>query len=487
MSASVELMRDRLCSLQDRLHSLGGTAVVAGAALVAGTVVHDPYRLRAALAACGIMLLAAIGLRAPRPLLLCLIVWLTALGFVRRVLSGFSSGGAADPLLLIGPACVIVLAVAAYERGAFARHTPLARVVIVYTMLVVVSALNPLQGNLVAGVTGLIFFVPLAAFWIGRALCDDRTMTVILRLVAVLAVPAAAYGLYQAFVGFPSWDARWIQSVAFASLNVGGTIRPFSTFSSGAEFGTYLAIGVVTWLAMSRMKLALVTAPAVALLLVAAFYQSSRGVVVGLVVTLTVMVGAKKVLPIWVTFLVGALFIASIPAIAQALIPDTYGAGSTSALVQHQVEGLANPLDPESSTAVAHLNLLVNGLEEAFVNPLGHGIGAVTIAGKKFGGLSYGTETDPSNAAVALGLPGLVAYLALLVLAYSRVYRVAVTRRDGLGIAALGVVTVTLLQWLNGGQYAVAILPWLIFGWADRHGELARIERHPGPAAEATP
>lgn len=460
-----------------RLYALREPALAVGVAVVAGTMVADAYRFRAALAGCAIMLLVAIGLRAPRPLLFGLVAWLTALGLIRRLLSGFSSGGAADPLLLIGPVCLIVLAVAAYERGAFSRHTALARVVIVYTALVLVSALNPLQGNLVAGVTGLIFFVPLLAFWIGRGLCDDRTMTLILRFVAVLAVPAAAYGLYQVFGGFPSWDRRWIASVNFTSLNVGGTTRPFSVFSSGAEFGAYAALGVVIWLALSRKKLALVTAPAVALLLVAAFYQSSRGVIVGLVVTVTIMVGAKRVLPLWVTIVLSVLFIASIPVLAQALAPETYGDDSTSALVHHQVEGLANPLDPESSTAVAHVNLMLNGLRQAFVNPLGHGIGAVTIAGKKFGGLSYGTETDPSNAAVALGLPGLITYLALLVLGYSRVYRLAVLRRDGLALAALGVVTVMLLQWLNGGQYAVVFLPWLVLGWADRQSELLAAAR----------
>jgi hypothetical protein len=36
------------------------------------------------------------------------------------------------------------------------------------------------------------------------------------------------------------------------------------------------------------------------------------------------------------------------------------------------------------------------------------------------------------------------------------------------------VLVITLLQWLNGGQYAVAFLVWLVLGWVDR----ARLAEH---------
>ena len=148
--------------------------------------------------------------------------------------------------------------------------------------------------------------------------------------------------------------------------------------------------------------------------------------------------------------------------------PSTYGTGTSAALLSHQVQGLSDPLNPQTSTAGVHLTLITNGLKQAFSQPLGQGISVVTIAGAKFGGLANGTEADPSNVAVALGLPGLLAYLVILVVGMTRVYGIATRRRDGLALAALGVVTLTALQWLNGGQYAVAVLPWLVLGWADR-------------------
>jgi hypothetical protein len=32
---------------------------------------------------------------------------------------------------------------------------------------------------------------------------------------------------------------------------------------------------------------------------------------------------------------------------------------------------------------------------------------------------------------------------------------------------------VTLLQWLNGGHYGVAFLPWLVLGWVERSSSSA--------------
>jgi hypothetical protein len=99
---------------------------------------------------------------------------------------------------------------------------------------------------------------------------------------------------------------------------------------------------------------------------------------------------------------------------------------------------------------------------------LGLGTGAVTIASSKFGGEVRGTEADPSNAAVALGLPGLVAYSVLLVAGLRSAYRLAAVRRDARSLIALGLLVVTVLQWLNGGQYSAALLTWLSLGWIDQ-------------------
>jgi hypothetical protein len=111
---------------------------------------------------------------------------------------------------------------------------------------------------------------------------------------------------------------------------------------------------------------------------------------------------------------------------------------------------------------------MVNGLESSITNPLGHGTGAVTLAATRYGGSAQGTEVDPSNMGVALGLLGLISYLVVAAVGLWTAYRVAARRRSWWALASLGLLLVTFLQWTNGGQYAVAWLPWLVLGWADR-------------------
>jgi hypothetical protein len=59
-------------------------------------------------------------------------------------------------------------------------------------------------------------------------------------------------------------------------------------------------------------------------------------------------------------------------------------------------------------------------------------------------------------------------YLGLLTCGLRRAYQVARWRRDRLALCALGVLLVMTFQWINGGQYSVAILPWFLLGWLDR-------------------
>src|SRR5947208_2852321 len=78
-------------------------------------------------------------------------------------------------------------------------------------LLVLLGALNPLQGSRAAGVASLLFvLVPLSGFFIGRALGDDALGTFV-RLVGVFGLIVALYGLSQTIYGFTGWDSAWIQ------------------------------------------------------------------------------------------------------------------------------------------------------------------------------------------------------------------------------------------------------------------------------------
>jgi len=454
--------------------------VVLGLAGSLGVVVvavgtTSPAVARLTLAFAALWLLAALGFAAPRSLLFVLVGWLALLGVIRRVASLEFAPGHTDPLLLVGPVAVAVLLLAAFARGGFVLRSTLSKGTLLLALLLVAGSLNPAQGGIATGLAGLLFLlVPLCCFWIGRAFCDDATYRRVLGLVAVLGALAAMYGLAQTFAGFPAWDERWIRNQGYAALSVGGVTRAFGPFPSASEYASFVGIAILVWLGRGvRPARAWVALPIVAALATAVFYDSSRGIMFKLPVALVLVVAARSRQPLTLSLAGAAAAVVLLPVVVSAAAPTPGVGRASSPLLQHQLSGLADPLNPSASTLSVHASLVGNGVRAALHDPLGIGTGAVTIAGQKFGGKVQNTEADPSNAAVAVGLPGLIVYLVLLCAAFKQAYRLASRRRDVLSAIALALLVVTLLEWLNGGQYAVALLVWLTLGWLDRASEEA--------------
>ena len=451
-------------------------AIVLGvllAPVVLAKLVTTPQYTRDAVFLVAAVLILGLAWRLEQGLLLGLLVWLSVLGLVRRLLDIVSAPTGSDPVLLVGPLAMIVLVVIAGDRGAFRRRTRLATAVLVLNLLTVLGAFNPLQGSLKAGLGGLLFvLIPTLAFWVGRSLVDDRALASLFKLAAVVAILAAVYGLIQTFSGFPSWDATWIAAHRqdFGALLVNNVPRSFSSFTAPSEYGLFLAVGLIVWLAFG-LRIALpVTVAVSAAIGVAIWYEGSRGVVVSSVIALAVMVGAWRGWRVAPALAVAAMLVLLLPFAVSRLAPeDRNSAISASPFAARQVAGLSQPTSAHASTFNAHLDLVRSGLTSAIHEPLGNGTGTITIAGAKYGSAAAaGTEADPSNAALAFGIPGLIAYLVILLVGFGGMYRLAVRRRDALSLVALGVLVVTGFQWLNGGNYAVAFLPWLVLGWMDR-------------------
>jgi hypothetical protein len=422
--------------------------------------------LVALIAAAALVISAA---AAPRAVIYCLVGWLFALGLVRRMVGTVGPGGPLDPLLLVGPVVLAVLVASTAARSSFRSRTPLGNLVLAISALLLLSALNPLQGGPVVGVAGLLFtLVPMLAFWIGRAAGDDSLVRGVLKLYAALSILAAAYGLYQTFVGFPVWDQRWILEGGYTALDVGGVIRAFGTSTSASEYATLVGVGLVAWFTLTRRLL--FALPALSLLGCAVFYESSRAIIFGLALTLALLGALRRRVPLPLALAIAAVAVVAVVWFAGRMLPATDDGHLTAALTQHQLGGLADPLNPETSTLTLHFGYFLSGFLSAITNPVGHGVGTITIASAKFGGAGQGTELDPSNMAVAAGLPGLSLYLCLAGTGFRRAYKAAKLRHDRLAQCAFGVLVLMAFQWLNGGQYSVAILPWFLLGWLDRQG-----------------
>jgi hypothetical protein len=450
--------------------AIGAGAVLLGAATTyAGTA-------RIAIAASGAVLLLVIAAGDTTLGLYALVVWLTALGMIRRLTTGISASfNLGDPLLLVGPALLITLTLVACRRGALRDRSRLTTGVIVLIAALTCSILNPSQGGIEVGLGGALLVVPpMLAFFIGRALVSDAVLRRVLWIYAWLSLGAAAYGLYQTFVGFPSWDQRWIDESGYTALHINDVVRAFGNFASSAEYAMFLSIGLVCWLTLGpRSRARALVVPATVFLLVAIWYASARGVVVLLLVAVALMFVARKRMPMLRGFLLVLVALAAFPTVLAILVPDQFGTNPGSQLAAHQAIGLTDPFGSES-TLPSHLHFATDGVLSAIHHPLGLGVGAVTTASTKLASDPTaannlgGSEVDFGNAAIATGIIGLIAYLFVAVVGLRRAYTSVLLERNPLAIAALGVLAATFFQWLNGGQYAVAIAPWLLLGWLDR-------------------
>lgn len=444
--------------------------VLAGAALSAAFYLAGLGMSRALIAAGAGVFLAAAAVTWPRESLAGLFIWLACLGGVRRVLSLFTPRGDFDPLLGIAPLVWVLLLLVSLQLGTFRRQTWLSKGVLLLGVVVLASSLNPAQSSLRAGVAGLAFtLIPMLAFWVGKALADDRTMNGLVRLIAFLAIPVAVYGLLQVLVGFPRWDQDWIDKFGYAALNVRGVTRPFATFASGVEYGLFLAVAAIFWLSWRSggLRRSVFLLP-IGLLFAGIFYEASRTVLVMLVVAIaTVAAARRRMRPVRAAFacltLLGMLFL-----LARTVSLDGLRHLPGGALIVHQLGGLSSPLDTEESTLRFHLEMFRDGLLASLWNPIGAGPGAVTPAGEKMGVRSGSTEADLSNVSVAFGIPGLVAYLIVLWIGYTSAYALAVQRRDPVSLAVLAVLVVNAQQWLQGGHYLMAPLVWLCLGWVEQ-------------------
>jgi hypothetical protein len=112
--------------------------------------------------------------------------------------------------------------------------------------------------------------------------------------------------------------------------------------------------------------------------------------------------------------------------------------------------------------------MMLHGYVDGFTDPLGLGLGSVTKAAMKFGGQAASTEADASNVFRATGLFGGVAYHVMIFLIIVSAFRYWDRTRKPIALAILGVLGVTFLLWLGGGQYAISPLVWLCIGALDR-------------------
>jgi hypothetical protein len=397
------------------------------------------------------------------------LLFLVQLGMMRRLLIPLIGWSGYDPLLIVGPIVAIVLV----GRLIFVPRRPLAaswvsKAILGLLALSVLETFNPIGGGPIAGLVGLLFVAaPLLWFFVGREVAERRVVVTVLWGSIPLGILIAFYGLAQTNFGFPPWDKAWLDIAGYGALSVAGLTRSFGTFASSAEYDFFLAVALVVAVG-TLLHGRLLAALPIPLLGAAIFFESSRGVVVFMLLAVVAMAGLRTrqiVTASLLWLLIGGAIVGAWAALGNAA--ETAAIQSGDPFAVHEVSGLADPLNPDKSTLLDHWQAIVSGTSYALANPLGAGTSSSNLASTKLGGgVGVGTELDLTDELVDLGIIGGVLYLAVIVAIVAGTFRAYLRTHDVLLLCIAGVLIMTLGHWLSGGYYAVASLVWFLIGWA---------------------
>ena len=431
-------------------------------------------------------ILFALTMRSPSVGFAAMLIFLCVVGEMRRLLIPLYGYSGTDPLLLVSGATVLLILGA--TRRSHLKRSILARLLTCFIAIMALEVVNPLQGGLVIGFSGLLFYlVPLLWYFAAERLASPAIVNKLMSVIVGISIAGAAYGAWQTAFGFNGAEKQWLDSVKedYNALAVTSTqMRAFSFFTSAQEYTQFMAMGlVILWVMFLRgRKSALLLVPFVTVML---FLATSRGPIVTVLITGTLLWAVQgRTRASWVPRGMLAAVLAVLGLVTGLThLQDVQFSDNTQALVNHQIGGLLHPLDAQQSTAGTHSVQILSGFLAALHNPLGFGLGYTTIAGQKFGAAGSSTEMDFSNMFTSLGLLGGCLYVFIVYTVLRRALDFWHQTRTTTALAILGISLYSVGGWLNGGNYAASMLVWICIGVLDGLWPRMSSETHMMPAS----
>jgi hypothetical protein len=414
-----------------------------------------------------IFVMIELALVSPTTAIVTAMIYQVINGDLRRVLMAIAGRTGNDPLLLVAPAVMATLLSVLLVKGELHTRSRLSRMMIWLTILMIVQALNPLQGGLNVGAVGLFLYLcPICWYWIGQSFGTDEFLEkLFVRTLVPMAIIASLFSYYQATFGLFDYQYDWMVQTGMISQAVGNVLRPSGFFPSPTEMGAFVSISaLILWagvLTRKRMGLGWL----IPVLLWAAFLQGSRGIVLT-----TLFVGCLM----WA--MSGRSLRAWLPRFAIAVVIGFGGliytmthveeSGTANAMLKHQASGM---LDPSQSTAQAHGSMMLSGiLIGTFVNPLGYGIGATTLAAANVDSSVGNMEVDFSNIFLSLGVVGGLLYLSIMALILTKAVKLWIRSRTFASLALVGICVDQIGHYLTGMHFAMGVIVWFCIGSLER-------------------
>lgn len=457
--------------------------LVLGSLFIGKQVVGGGPMLRVTIAVVAMAVLAVPAFDRPRGAVTALFVLLPFLGIIRRLFLPSTGVSSLDPLLLITSAVAFtVLLALLLNRELDFEGTTTSRVMFLLLLVGLIQVFNPGQNSLLVGFTGIMInLIPMTFFFIARSISDQQMTARIVKIVSVVGVLAALYGLKQVFFGFASFDIAG--NNLYTAGKVGDTTRPLAFFNNASEYAAYAHIAFVMIFAAflfrpkgGRRMWPLMCAAA---LFYGGFLIGSRGFTVKVVLAIIVLLALRarnRILAAGIVILLTSLAVGwSATSSSDSTIQEKQEGAEQ--LIEQQLRALRDPFDRSKSTLPVHFDSATRGIWYGITkHPAGLGTGVATRGGAKFeGGVQAGTEFDVADGFLALGIPGGVLYIAAIFFGIRGAGKV---RRAMPGPVWIGVYVMAITSigaWLVGGNYSITPLIWFLLGASD--GMLKRLQR----------
>jgi hypothetical protein len=428
----------------------------------------------------------------PRRGIYVLLVFLPFMYFLRRQVLHFQEFAQRDPILLFPPLVTIAIflgLVVFYNKRLYGyfRRSVLLKAVLGLLVLFTLQVFNPLQGSILVGAAGAIYFI-IPMLWIFMGLLLDETdIRRILALLMIIGTVTALYGIYQNVFGFSDVERYELESKGFYKL-LGTKARAVSTFAGLGDFSVYLSIaGFLAFAHYWRNKvnvLYLGILGIIALAMLAVANRTSMLVLLFAILTFLTLY-ARRLGQILLRGLALVVIVGSLYGYLYTFTPGEIFQRhrSSNPFVVHTVAGITQPTQESTFKKRVWTWAYVVG-PGLLQQPFGRGLGSTTTAAAKFtGGDRF--EVDSYFFEIIYGSGPLAAVLFAAVVCCFFRDALRLTLRDPTNFSykvVIGMVAAYVLGSVFGVDVRDSVngpVAWLVIGWVvkeavDRSEELAR-------------
>ncbi len=429
-----------------------------------------------------LLLLAVLGLAClvPRRGVYILLVFLPFMYFIRRLVLNFQEFDSRDPILIFPAVTTLVmfLGVLVFFSALLFRYMQggaLLKAVSLLMFYLGLEIFNPLQGSILVGVAGAMYFLfPMAWCFLGP-LMTREDMARIFRIVIWLGFITALYGLYQHFVGLSAVEIYELKSKKFyKTLGGGDTVRIMSTFSSLGDFSSYLFVAAYLSFASfwrTKGKLFLLFIALLEVYTMVWMAVRTDFLLLAFSVTMLLVVKGASRRQVLLRGALAVFIFTTVYGILGTYSPEKMydQQFSTNPYLVHTLSGVTHPT--RENTFKGRLgnwrSIATSALTQHWV---GHGLGSTTPAAKKFeGGRQYETDSYLFDLFYGSGLLAPILFASVVFICLKNLLAMCLERPDVFEYrAAMGLLSGAFLGCVFGGTLRDNITGpflWLIIGW----------------------